>query len=92
MMDELHCEKEQSSQGQTQTGKSPSSKHSYNIKHIDCHLQTWGSNTALSKISNHLQLPFEFPSSIFQYVILKKADLKPNKPKISPINDPHRVY
>lgn len=77
MMDELDGEKEQSSQGQTQTGKSPSSKHSYNnIKHIDCHLQTWCSNTALSNISIHFQLLLQFPSFIFQYVTLKESRFK----------------
>lgn len=76
-MDELHGEQEQSSQGQIQTGKSPSSKHSYkNIKNINCHLQTWCSNTALSSISSHFQLPLQFPFSIFQYVTLKENRFK----------------
>lgn len=77
MMDELHGEYKQSSQGQAETGKSPSSKHSYNnIKHIDCHLQTWCSNTALSNIPSHFQLPVEFPSFIFQYVTHKDSIFK----------------
>lgn len=85
MMAELHDEQEQNSQGQTQTGKSPPSKHSYNnIKHIDCHLQTWCTNTALCNISIYIPLSLEFPSSIFQHVTVTKSRFKAKKAKDKP--------